>query len=65
MFEPTSITIDEVVPTAKRMLHDGWRLITQTVFDRGEEGFDLFFHYDRELEELDFKLSAPRGTKII
>jgi ech hydrogenase subunit D len=64
MFEPTVITIDEVVPTAKRMLHDGWRFITHTVVDLGEEGFDILFHYDRELKKQDFRLSVPRGTVI-
>jgi len=63
MFEPTVITIDEVVPTAKRMLHDGWRLITHTVVDRCEE-IDILYHYDRELEEQDFRLSVPKGTVI-
>lgn len=64
MFEPTPITLEEVVPTAKRMLHDGWRLITHSVSDRGEEGFDILYHYDRELEEQSFRLSVPRGTVI-
>ncbi len=64
MFEPASITVEELVPSAKRMLHDGWRLIAQTVFDRGEEGFDIFFHYDKELEERDFKLSVPKGAIV-
>lgn len=64
MFEPTPITLEDVVPTAKQMLNDGWRFITQTVFDKGEEGFEILFHYDRDLEEKDFRLSTPKGTRI-
>ena len=64
MFESTVITIDEVVPTAKRMLHNGWRFITHTVVDLGEEGFDILFHYARECEEQNFRLSVPKGTVI-
>lgn len=64
MFAPVSITLDEVVPTAKRMFHDGWRLITHTVTDLGDDGFDILFHYDKDLEEQDFRLVVPRGTVI-
>lgn len=64
MFEPTSITLDEVRGTAKRMLGDGWRFITQTAVDRGDLGFDILFHYDKDLEEKDFRLNVPRGTVI-
>jgi ech hydrogenase subunit D len=63
MFEPTVITIDEVVPTAKRMLHEGFRLITHTVVDLGDK-VDILYHYDRELEEQDFRLTVPKGTVI-
>jgi ech hydrogenase subunit D len=64
MYEPTVITIDEVVPTAKRMLQEGWRFITHTVVDLGEEGLDILFHYDKDLVEQDFRLTVPRGTVI-
>jgi ech hydrogenase subunit D len=63
MYETTVITIDEVVPTAKRMLHDGFRLITHSVVDRGEET-DILYHYDKELKEQAFRLSVPKGTVI-
>lgn len=64
MFEPTPITLDEVIPTAKRMFHDGWRFITQTVVDRGEEGFDILYHYDKELQEQDYRLTVLKGAVI-
>lgn len=62
MFEPVSITLEEVVPTAKRMLQDGWRFITQTITDLGDAGFDVLFHYDKDLEEQDFRVTVARGT---
>lgn len=64
MFEPASITLEEAVPTAKRMLQDGWRFITQTITDLGDEGFDVLFHFDKDLEEQDFRLIVARGTVI-
>ncbi len=64
MFDPTSITLDEVQSTAKRMLGDGWRFVTQTAVDRGDQGFDILYHYDKDLEEKHFRLNVPRGTSI-
>lgn len=64
MFDPAPLALDEVRTSAKSMLDDGWRFITQTVVDRGDEGFDILFHYDRDLEEKDFRLNVPKGTVI-
>ena len=64
MFEATPITLGEVVSLAKRKFSSGWRLITQTVVDRGEQGIDILFHYDKNLEEKDYRLTVPKGTVI-
>lgn len=64
MFEATPITLDEVRGEAKRMFAGAWRLVTQTVNDRGDEGVDIFFHYDKDLEEKHFRLTVPKGTVI-
>ena len=64
MFEATPITLDEVRSVAKRMFAGSWRLVTQTVNDRGDEGIDILFHYDKDLEEQHFRLTVPKGTVI-
>jgi ech hydrogenase subunit D len=64
MFEATPITLDEVRDVAGRMLSGGFRLVTQTVVDRGEQGIDILFHYDKDLERKDFRLTAPKGAVI-
>lgn len=64
MFEATPITLEEVRPSAKKMFDEDWRLITQTVVDLGDEGFDILFHYDKDLEEKHFRLTVPKGTVI-
>ena len=64
MFEATPITLDAVVPTAEEMFRDGWRLVTQSVVDLGNEGFDLLYHYDKNLSEKHFRVTSPRGTVI-
>ena len=64
MFEATPITLDEVRSVAKRMFAGSWRLVTQTANDRGDEGVDILFHYDKDLEEQHFRLTVPKGTVI-
>lgn len=41
MLETTPITLDAVVSTAQSMLDQDWRLVAQSVVDRGDEGFDI------------------------
>lgn len=64
MFEATPITLDGVKNSAKEMFDDNWRFITQTVVDLGDEGFEVLFHYDKDLVEQDFSLKVPRGTVL-
>jgi ech hydrogenase subunit D len=64
MFEATPITLDEVRDLAGRMFAGGWRHVTQTVVDRGEQGIDILFHYDKDLVRKDFRLNVPKGTVI-
>lgn len=64
MFEATSITLEEIQPVARDMFAQGWRFITNTVVDLGDEGFELFFHYDRDLTEKDYRVVVPKGTII-
>ncbi len=64
MFDPTPITLDAVVSTAQTMLDDGWRLVAQTAVDRGDDGMDLLYHFDRNLTMKDFRLNVPKGTII-
>ncbi len=64
MFEATPITLDEVQSLAKEMLDNGWRFVTQSVVDLGEEGFEILYHYDRELELKNYRLTLPKGTAV-
>lgn len=64
MFEATPITLDGLKNSAREMFDDNWRFVTQTVVDLGDEGFEILFHYDKDLLEQNFRLKVPRGTVI-
>lgn len=64
MFEATPISLDQIKATANEMLHKGYRFLTQSVVDLGEEGFDVIYHYDRELAMLHYRVKVERGATI-
>ena len=64
MLETNNISLEELLPVTQKMFDEGWRLVTQTVVDLGEEGFELFYHYDKELELAHYKVTVPKGTNV-
>lgn len=64
MFEATPISLDGIRNSAKEMFDDNWRFLTQTVVDLGDAGFDILFHYDKDLVEQNFRVTVERGTVI-
>lgn len=64
MFDPTPITLEEVQSSAKKMHTEGWRFVTQTVVDKGDEGFDILYHYDKDLQEKHFRLKVEKGKAV-
>lgn len=64
MFEATPLPLEEVQSSAREMFAQGWRFITNTVVDLGDKGFDMIYHYDRDLVEKDFRVTVPKGAVI-
>jgi ech hydrogenase subunit D len=64
MFAATPITLDEVRSVTRKMFSQGWRFVTSSVVDFGDEGFDLLYHYDQDLAEQHYRLTVPKGTVI-
>ena len=64
MLETIPLSLDEVVAVAKEHFDGGWRLVTMTVVDTGEAGFDIFYHYDKDLVMKHYKLSIPKETVV-
>lgn len=64
MLEASVISLDEILPVTQKMLDEEWRLVTQSVVDLGDEGFELFYHYDKELEMKHYKVIVPKGKSV-
>ena len=64
MLETIPVTIETVRDVAKECLDDGWRLVTMTAVDTGEAGFDVYYHYDKDLTIKHYRMSIPKGTVV-
>ncbi len=64
MFEAQPIKLEEVRSTAEEMQAGGWRLITLSAVALPNDQFDIFYHYDRNLEMKHFRLQIPKGTLV-
>ena len=64
MLETLPITIDTVRDEAKKCFDDGWRLVTMTAVDTGEAGFDILYHFDKNMTIKHYRLSIPKDTVV-
>jgi len=64
VLETIPLTLDAVRDVAKACFDDGWRLVTLTAVDTGEAGFDILYHYDKDLVMKHYRLSIPKETVV-
>ncbi len=64
VLETTPITLDALRDEAKKCFDDNWRLVTMTAVDTGEAGFDLLYHFDKDMAIKHYRLSVPKETVV-
>lgn len=64
MLETLPITVGALRDEAKKCLDDGWRFITMTAVDTGEAGFDILYHFDKDLQMKHYRLSVAKDVVI-
>lgn len=64
MLETIPLTLDAVTGVAKECFDDGWRLITMSAVQVGDDSFDIFYHYDKDLVMKHYRLSIPKETVV-
>ena len=58
------ITKEQILPTAQNMLHEGYRFVTATCVSTGEGGFDVLYHYDKDLEMRNYRVKVQKEEEI-
>ncbi len=62
--DATPIAAQGLVALAKEKFDAGDRLLTLSCVDLGETGFDILYHYDKDLHLENYRLTVPRGETV-
>ncbi|MDP4093513.1 MAG: NADH-quinone oxidoreductase subunit C [Bacillota bacterium] len=60
----TDITKDQLLGEVQKMKYDGYRFVTATCIDNGDETLDVYYHFDKDYELKNFKLKLQRNEEI-
>ena len=59
-------TTGNLLSEVQGMLYDGYRFVTATCVDNNDGSFDVFYHFDKDLELKNLKIKVSkrgRGSK--
>lgn len=58
------ISKDQLLGEAQKMLNSGYRLVTATCVDNGDETIDVIYHFDKDYKMNNYKLKVKRGEEV-
>lgn len=60
----TAITADQLLGQAQNMAYDDYRFITATCVDLGDGSFDVIYHFDKNMEMINFRLTVKKEVEV-
>ncbi len=60
----SEISVDQLLGKVQDMFHQGYRFVTSTSVDIGEEGVDITYHFDKNYEMVNYRIKVPKGEQI-
>ena len=64
MLDTLPITAIALRDEVKKCFDEGWRLITMSSVDTGETGFDIFYHFDKDLVMKHYRLNVAKDVVV-
>lgn len=58
------IGIDGLLGKTQEMRYDNYRFVTATCVDNGDGSFDVIYHFDRDLELVNFRLKVKKPEEV-
>ncbi len=58
------ITKDQLLGEAQNMMYQGYRLVTATCVDLGNNNLDVLYHFDKELKLQNYRITIAKGEEI-
>lgn len=58
------ISIDQLLAKTSKCKYEGYRFITASCADNGDETIDVIYHYDKDYEMKNVKVTVKNGEEI-
>lgn len=60
----TEIKADQLLGEVQNMIYDDYRFITATCVDLGDGSFDVIYHFDKDLEMKNYRLTVKKEEEV-
>lgn len=64
MLTAQPIAADALLAEGQRLFDEGYRLVTYSVVDLGDENVDIIYHFDKDLEMVHYRLTHPKAQPV-
>ena len=58
------LPIDRLLGQTQQMRYDNYRFVTATCIDNGDETFDVIYHFDRDLELMNYRVKVAKKEEV-
>lgn len=58
------ISVDQLLDRTNQMLHEGYRFITSTCVDNNDGFFSVTYHFDKDLNQMNFRIAVKKEDEI-
>jgi Ni,Fe-hydrogenase III component G len=58
------ITIDQLLAETSKCKYQGYRFITATCADNGDDTIDVLYHFDKDYEMKHYKVNVKKGDEV-
>ena len=58
------IEVDQLLGQTQEMRYDNYRFVTATCVDNGDGTFDVTYHFDRDLELVNYRIKVAKEEEV-
>ena len=58
------IAIDQLLAETQKCKYEGYRFITATCADNGDETIDIIYHFDKDYEMKNYRVTFNKGEEV-
>lgn len=58
------LPVDRILGKTQHMRYDNYRFVTATCVDNGDDSFDVIYHFDRDLELMNFRIKVAKDQEV-